>query len=281
MATKPNPIDLSALPACAVQFIQSLVRRMRHRRKASEEVQAELAAHFEDELKACSSPEEKEQKARRLIEEFGDLELLAVLCRRAKKRCRPLWAKAIVRTLQAGGVMLVLFGLYLIWFFSGKPNARIDYLALLNQMSQPQIAEQDNAWPHYRKAFALLVEPTDELLEIPGFQTSYAEHPDFTSLPAPMRRAVSEWIETNRAAWEQFRTASAKPYCCRPYEWGPKDKGPLLLNLLLPDLAPLRAIAFVGIWHSRVRMQQGQTAEALEDCLAVACGGRHWRTAAC
>jgi len=82
---------------------------MRYRRKVRRDVQAELAAHFEDELKDCENDEDKEQKAKQLITEFGDVKLLAVLLRRAKKRCRPLWRKALVRSLQVLGIIVLYF----------------------------------------------------------------------------------------------------------------------------------------------------------------------------
>ena len=73
---------------------------------------AELAAHFEDELKGCATDKEREQKARQLISEFGDAKLLAVLLRRAKKRCRPVWRTVVARTFQTIGVLILFFALY-------------------------------------------------------------------------------------------------------------------------------------------------------------------------
>jgi len=81
------------LPACAIEYIKLVIKKMRYRRKVRQDVQAELAAHFEDELKDCAGDEEKEQKASELIEQFGVVKLLGVLLRRAKKRCRPLWVE--------------------------------------------------------------------------------------------------------------------------------------------------------------------------------------------
>jgi len=131
------------LPACAAEFIKLVIRKMRYRRKVRQDVQAELAVHFVDELKDCKTDAEKEQKAQKLIAEFGDVKLLAVLMRRAKKRCRPLWRTIIARTFQTAGVIIVCFIFYTIWFLSGKPAISIDYLAVLNQMVQPQLQNED------------------------------------------------------------------------------------------------------------------------------------------
>ena len=155
--------NIENIPLCASDFINLIIKNMRYRRKVRADVMAELAAHFEDELKDCTNDEEKEQKARQLITEFGDVKLLAVLMRRAKKRCRPLWRIVVVRTFQTVGVLVVLFCFYTIWFLTGKPTINIDYLALFNQMNKPQVQDEDNAWPHYEKAIALFVEPDAEL----------------------------------------------------------------------------------------------------------------------
>ncbi|GAI85495.1 unnamed protein product, partial [marine sediment metagenome] len=90
--------NLEHLPAGAVEFIKRVLKKMRYRREVRQDVQAELTAHFEDELKDCTTDEQKQQKAQQLITNFGDLKLLAILLRRAKKRCRPLWRTIVART---------------------------------------------------------------------------------------------------------------------------------------------------------------------------------------
>ncbi len=118
--------DSKSLPACAVEYVQRLLKKMRYRRKVRDDVEAELKAHFEDELKDCKTSEEKEQKARKLLTDFGDLKLLAILLRRAKKRCRPLWRTVIARTFQTIGVLIVCFIFYTIWFSFGEPTIHVD-----------------------------------------------------------------------------------------------------------------------------------------------------------
>ena len=58
--------DSKSLPACAVEYVQRLLKKMRYRRKVRNEVEAELKAHFEDELKDCKSGEEKEVEINKL-----------------------------------------------------------------------------------------------------------------------------------------------------------------------------------------------------------------------
>ena len=100
MAKKLSDTDLQNLPACAAEFIKLVIKKMRYRKKVRADVQAELTAHFEDELRGCKTDQEKEQKARQLIEQFGDAKLLGILLRRAKKRCRPGWRNVFAKACQ-------------------------------------------------------------------------------------------------------------------------------------------------------------------------------------
>ena len=53
MDNKPNENRADNLPPNATQFIRQVVREMGYHRKARQEVEAELTAHFEDELRDC------------------------------------------------------------------------------------------------------------------------------------------------------------------------------------------------------------------------------------
>ena len=164
MAKGHTKTDLQNLPACAAEFIRQVLRKMRYRRKVTQDVQAELAAHFEDELKDYATDEEKEQKAQQLIAEFGDVKLLAVLLRRAKKRCRPLWRTVAARTFQTVGVLILCFIVYVAWFLTGKPVITTDYVAELNRIVRPAADESLNAAPLYHKAIDLHKELSDDFL---------------------------------------------------------------------------------------------------------------------
>jgi hypothetical protein len=152
------------LPACAADFIKLVIKKMRYRKKVQADVQAELITHFEDELKDCASDEEKQQKAQQLIAEFGDAKLLAVLLRRAKKRCRPLWRTAIARTFQTIGILILCLIIYVAWFLSGKPVITTNYVAQLNRLVRPAADQSLNAAPLYHKAAELSEELSDDFL---------------------------------------------------------------------------------------------------------------------
>jgi hypothetical protein len=265
------------LPACAVEFIRLVIKKMRYRKSVRQDVQHELTVHFEDELKGCASDKEKEQKARQLISEFGDVKLLAVLLRRAKKRCRPVWRTVAARTFQTVGVLILLFCFYTIWFLTGRPTINVDYLAMLNQMNKPQVRDEDNAWPHYEKAISLFTEPNQELNNMVKFTAP--GRISFGSLADEEQQKIGKWVKLNEATWQEFVAASSKSYCYREYQYDPnaKDEDKWLFNVLLPHLAELRRLARVGIWRARMQIDANQPQQAVEDCLAIARCGGHWQ----
>ncbi|MCJ7777249.1 MAG: hypothetical protein MUP16_02900 [Sedimentisphaerales bacterium] len=230
---KETEIKFSQLPASATNFIKLIVSKMRYRRKVQQDVQAELAAHFEDELKDCATDDEKEQKAQKLIEEFGNVKLLAVLLRRAKKRCRPLWRTVVARTFQTIGILILCFIVYTVWFISGKPTINVDYLALLNQMARPQLRDDDNAWPYYQKAINLYTEPVrggviEEFLSYRNAPSKLKNVLRFTDLSIDEQEQILKWIKDNQKYWDNL-TAEQKSVVLKCFHFNtvPVFKGTL------------------------------------------------------
>jgi len=201
---------------------------MRYRRKVRMDVEAELKAHFEDELKDCKSGEEKEQKARKLLSDFGDLKLLAILLRRAKKRCRPLWRTVIARTFQAIGVLIVCFIFYAIWFSFGEPTIRVDYVQLLIRMNQPQVRNQDNAWPHYEKAIELYVPQSPVVEKFISYRRRGRDREDALRLKDRLldnEQQIQVWFENNQKYWDNFNSEQQSVVLkCFEYDWVPFPK---------------------------------------------------------
>lgn len=272
MANKFKESELQNLPPCAAEYIKLVIKKMRYRKKVRLDVQAELAAHFEDELRDCTTDEEKERRARRIIEEFGDAKLLGVLLRRAKKRCRPLWRTIVARTFQTIGVLILFFAIYTGWFLTGKPAVSVDYLTLFNQMNKPQVQGEDNAWPHYEKAIALFAEPDTELNK-----DTISKRTGFGDLNDEEQQKIRKWVELNESAWQEFVTASSKSYCYREYQYDPKDQEKSLFSVLLPHLAAIKNLARVGIWRARMQIDANQPQRAIENCLVIARAGSHWQ----
>jgi hypothetical protein len=206
----------------------------------------------------------------------GDL-----LCRCAKKRGWPLRTYVVIGGLLVLTVVFVSCILYVVWFVGGQPSVRIDYVALLNEMTRPNVAEGDNAWLYYERAIALRIDRISDPQALFAFEhPDYAEHREFAGLPDDARRAIDQWLEANRVAWEDFVAAGSKPYLARSYQTTDGANTPRLMSVHLPDLSALRDLSRVGLWQSRRHISQGRTVEALEDCLVVARAGRHWQQSA-
>ncbi len=187
---------------------------MRYRKTARREVAEELTDHFEEHLRDSSSSEEKEQKAQRLIAEFGDAKLLAVLLRRAKKRCRPLWQKVLVRGLAAA---LVIFAYLVIcdsWLRMGNPTIRINYAQWLTDRTRQDKDESLNARAEIEKA-AQAITPYDNFEAVftggwPG------------DMNDAQRQKAAEFLQANKEALDELNKALKKPYYWSDYNsFGP------------------------------------------------------------
>ncbi len=193
--------ELVNLPACAAEFINIVIKKMRYRKKVREDVRAELKAHFEDELRGCKTDEEKEQKAKKLIEDFGDAKLLAVLLRRAKKRCRPLWRTVAARTFQTIGILFLCLVIYLVWFFAGKPAITTEYIDEMNRIVRPTADDSLNAAPLYEKASQMFVGVPDNFVEFLEKQKQSVSSEEWNS---------KEWFYHKRL-YEEIPEYTAKP----------------------------------------------------------------------
>ena len=253
---------LTNLPACAVEFIRLVIKKMRYRRKVRADVMAELTAHFEDELKDCRNDEEREEKAQRLIEGFGDAKLLGVLMRRAKKRCRPLWRTALVHSLQALGVIVLYIVICLSRFGIGTPTISVNYVDWLNELVRADRDETNNAMPYYEEAAKVHVTIPKEMYEIER------------AWPADLNDAeiqvFHQWINDNKEAVELVRKGTEKPYCWPTYRSDETEliKGQLMQNVIKP-LSPYRNIARALDCRVSYKAYMGDIEFALSDCVIM------------
>ena len=139
MRNRSQPSDL--LPQVALDYVTTLVKKMRYRR-VRQGVKAELHAHFADALADCRTDQERQETAEQLIEAFGDTKLLAKLIRRAKKRCRPLWQKFMIRSAQVCGVFILYFVLCSSRLLIGQPVIKVDTVEWLNQNASQGRSEE-------------------------------------------------------------------------------------------------------------------------------------------
>ena len=210
----------SQLPPCAEQFIDAVIRKMRYRKKIRADVREELTAHFIDELQHHTTDDTRSTAAQALIADFGDVKILAVLMRRAKKRCRPAWRTAVVRTLQTAAVLLICLTIYTIWFATGQPTITTDYLAILNDRARPKVADPENAWPHYEKAIQLYKPPPARILGITTLERDRAYIPGrFSDLDEDVQSEIREWLEKFRSHLDSI-DPQAREFVAQSYARG-------------------------------------------------------------
>jgi hypothetical protein len=278
------------LPPCAAEYIAQVVRRVRYRKKVRRDIAAELTAHFEDELWNCTTDEDREAKARQLIEEFGDPKLLAILCRRAKKRCRPLWRKVVVRSVQAAGIVLLYSALCSVRLLVGTPSLKVDYLAWLSAHTRVDRPEALNAKPDLDKA-AALIQDEELLRKVLRIRVTWPG-----DMNESERRMVADLVEHNAEACVALRQAVTKPYYWvqyetavnEPLEASPDESPPssqVRADRADPAWAFNRAVVGPLPGYKRLsqafqasllwRAYQGDVSGALDDCLVLMSFGMH------
>jgi hypothetical protein len=267
MAKKIKDTSLQNLPACAADFIKLVIKKIRYRKEVRADVQAELTAHFEDELHNCKSDEEKEQKAQQLIADFGDVKMLAVLMRRAKKRCRPLWRKALVRSLQATGLIFLYLLLCVSPLIVGRPTISVDYVERLNELVRADRNEADNARPYYEKAADLCV-------KMPQWFTEHWP----TDFNDAQLHSLNLWLQDNQKALEILRKAPEQPYFWNDYQKSDQTTDDLT-TILMPNVmnrsATYRTLAFAMAWQIRYEAYKGNIDSAVKDCIVLQKFGKH------
>jgi cbb3-type cytochrome oxidase subunit 3 len=273
MKNKEENKLLVNLPACAADFIALVIKKMRYHKKVRAEVMVELAAHFEDELRDCKTDKQKQQRAGKLIEEFGDPELLGILLHRAKKRCRPLWRTIVARTFQTVGILFLCLILYAVYISAGRPNIRTNYAQEAVRFTRPTADESLNAANLYQKA-------------IDSFIKKYPDIEKRNALQEVLRRGwvkdlndvelklVKQCIVDNKPAIELFIEGTGKPYCW----WDRTDpNNPPLLAMLMPEFQPIREIARMIIWQAKLKAYAGDVDGAFDDLFTCFRAGNHFK----
>jgi hypothetical protein len=217
---------------------------------------------------SCKTDESREQKAKQLITEFGEVKLLAVLLRRAKKRCRHLWRKALVRSFQAFGIIVLYFLICLGPLVVGKPTISINYVDWLNELVRGGRDEADNARPYYEKAFELYVEMPQWLSKSRAKWPTDFNDVQLSSLPT--------WLEDNQAAFEAVRQGSRCVVYWSKYN---SDEPELARGGLVADTMEIlpshKSLARAMRWQIQYEAYNGDIDTALSDSVALMKFGGH------
>lgn len=271
---EPNPDRGPAeLPRCAVEYIDQVVRQVRCRKRVRAEVHEELRAHFEDDLRDCADAQQREARARALIGQFGDATLLAALCRRAKKRCRPLWQKALVRTGQGILVVLAYTVLCSLPLFLGRPTIRVNYVEWLNDRWRPQDREAANAAVYYEQAAGLYVKPPQGLQQ--KVETTRPELEDYNDVELGL---LATWLDENAPAFAKLRQGADTPDYWPIYDTNESNlRDPNFMDKPMDALPKYRHLVFALAHEAAYEVHRGRLQDGLDDCLVIWRVGRHWQ----
>jgi len=88
-------------------------------------------------------------------------------------------------------------------------------------------------------------------------------------------KAIEDWISLNSSAWSQVESAVAQKHCHRIYQ---RASGlPLWYSWDNPPMAKLRRLVQLGLWASRLAMEQEHIDDAVDVCLTLLLVGAHWQ----
>jgi hypothetical protein len=267
MTNKESKNPFSNLPGCAAEYIRLVIKKMKWQKKVRGDVQAELVAHFEDALRDCKTNEERERAAKDVISNFGDAKIIGTLARRAKKRCRPLWQKMMIRFWQTVGVTIALFAIYIGWFLSGRPVITTDYIDVANKMMKPKAADDSqNAATYYEKA-AKLIEPQNEQ-SFEYLRKSFIEASEANIVQ------IRQWLEKNHETLNLIKQGTEKPYYWQTFQGKPSDNNSML-SVLMPNLGEYRTLAHGLRWRAYLSAEDKQYDKAFADLLTIYKLGKH------
>ena len=274
----PKNDGLENFPPQLAEYIRKVAKRIRFSRRVQREVIAELTDHFSQALRECDSDEDRQQRTDELIAQFGDASVLGALIRRGKKRCRPRWQKALIRTAQATGLFIVFMFVYGFWFISGEPTIRIDYLAQVNRNSRPSVSADQNAWPYYEKALNLYQKfPPDDSEIVAKWDRTRIWMPWVTT-DSEYESRIRNWVDANKPAWAQFELATQKKYCWLTYSTGSDETELLSLSLFNTPIPPLHIFQKLGrlaAWLSWQDFKNGNMKKGLDRIVVYLRAGKH------
>ncbi len=277
----PKNDGLENLPPKLAEYIRQVVKRIRFSRRVRREVIAELTDHFSQALTECDSDDDRQKRADELIAQFGDASVLGALIRRGKKRCRPRWQKALIRTAQGFGAFIVFMFVYGFWFISGEPTIRIDYLAQVNRNSRPAVSDDQNAWPFYEKALKIYQKFPRYDSELIAKQDRSGAFLPWEELPTGIDPAeyqirVRGWVEANQPVLQQLALASQKGHFWLEYKIPTNDKLQFgLLSVQIPGLNFYQRLRRLVFWQAWFDFQQGKMDEGMGWIMAYQKMGKH------
>ncbi len=196
------------LPQILLDYIDALINSV-GTKKVQLEVTEELTCHFMDAMHGSENDRQKEDSAKELIENFGDAKMLGKLIKQGKKRCRPLWQKVLIRTMQIAAVLLLCIIARAAYLATGTPVISVDYVQWINDHVKNGRSDDLNALGYYKQAIELSKEVPEKL----QFGTLTPEQ-----YTAAQWDAVEEFLAHDAKALDALRQGAAKPHYWNVYE---------------------------------------------------------------
>ncbi|MBN1437485.1 MAG: hypothetical protein JW936_10470 [Sedimentisphaerales bacterium] len=125
---------------------------------------------------------------------------------------KPWYKRRLVKFLIFEAIFWLIVG-YAVYFYSGKPKVRVDYLAQLNELMRGDYKDESNAWPYFESASEKYVELPEELVELLNQSSG-----DWAEFSEEERLALNEWLAANDDAWNDFLVASEQECCWHEYD---------------------------------------------------------------
>ncbi len=145
-----------------------------------------------------------------------------------------------------------------------NPKEPVNYVKWLNEGFARGV--KDNAADLYQEAVAAIGDK--------DLREGLPEEPDAKKWTAAERETVQKRLEENAACLDKFCAAARKADCY--FEM--KSESGRILDVPLPELAPLRGIARWLVVRAKLRLLGGDTDRALDDLECVLRAGRHLQT---
>jgi hypothetical protein len=267
--------EFENLPAVVRDYIVAVMKKMGYRRKVRQEVREELVAHFVDALKDCQD-EQREERGKELIAEFGDVKLLGILLRRGKKRCRPMWQKIVVNSAITVGVLFLFIVGRVGYMAVGRASVTVDYVEWMNEEVRAGRNESLNAWPDYERAVKLIK-------DMPAIVEEVYDRKAGEPVDEEHWLAVERFLEENAGAFMAMKEGASKPYYWPRYKissgtverselglWPPGMLSQRVLELLMPTLSGYKKLAMrTSYLQIDLKLHKGDIEGAMDDCMML------------
>ncbi|MAT72106.1 MAG: hypothetical protein CMJ58_21580 [Planctomycetaceae bacterium] len=219
------------LPEPCADAVLQTVRKTRLWSRERVDVARELIGHFQEGLAHGRTPQQ-------LVDDFGDVPMAAKLIRRAKLRCRPLRWQVGRWLNRAAAAALLLYLLWLVRVWWGRPSLETDYVAIAN--SHVKLAPAgEAAADDYRQAVATI----QQWRKAHG-QQELGYHDLAKTFDEDAWPQTVEMLRENRAALNQIRAGAAKNRLGQgatlPEGEQPVDEPPFLIAVSLAHLNDVR-----------------------------------------